>query len=319
MYKLLIWLLLITPWKLVAAPIPCAQVDSPLIDQQQQPTSLLKQLLLLYGISANTLDEIVTETQRHWIAVQQGAGGIERRDLIDNPAQQALREQTINLAVQLALFEARNPTFNHYPYAICLGAFLEGARARFALLLDMWKNGIRFDSLIFLGSDRPLRSKKGENEELTILCDQAQAPYAFKPGWLRPNPEARYETESDMLKLIWEQADVPQDMLDQLQGKVVFIEARSVRGKRPATGDCFREWLKNENPQPGRVLAASSPLLSNYQHLVGLNALGPDYPLETICRAGNPSEAKVTVILDTIAKCLYELAHSRYSSENFKY
>lgn len=277
-----------------------------LIDQKQVATPLLKKLLSLYGIQAETFDEIVEETQKQWIAVRQGTGGIERRDLIDTAEQTALREETLKIIKELGLLEEKLPTLNHYTYGVCLGAFLEGARNRLALLIESWKKGIQFDWLIFLGSDRQLRSGIGENEEWKIVSDQNHAPYLFHQDWDADPLNFKYETESDMLKLIWNQADVPVDMKEHLEGHIVFVEAKGKDGKRASTLDTFQTWLIQHEPLPGSVIAASSPHISNYQHLVGIRILGPDFPLDTISSKGRLQDIKISVVLDTIAKCLYE-------------
>lgn len=318
--KILTWLFLFSFVKLLAAnahaptfsfqsPVISSNIASRFISKDEKATPLLRELLLLYNIQAETLDEIVVETQIRWIAIRQGTGGLERRDIVDTPAQTALRDKTFYIAKKLGLFEKSKPHFNHYTYSICLGAFLESARGRLALLIDAWKQGIRFDWLIFLGSDRPLRSREGENEEFAIFCNPDKSLLAFRPDWVAPIlNDTAYKTEYDMLKLIWDQTDVPQDMREHLRDKVVFINAKStLPGKRASTADSYAEWLSQYHPQPGLILAASSPLVGYYQHLVGNNVLGADYPLNTIHSAANPNNMRVSIILDTIAKCLYEI------------
>jgi hypothetical protein len=167
---------------------------------------------------------------------------------------------------------------------------LEEARARLNELILSWNHGVRFDCLIFLGGCRELRKTSGDCEEWDVPVGTA------------------YETERDMLELLWNQTDVPPDMREHLADRVVFLNTPHVDGMRASTKDTYKYWLSTYHPIPGTVLASSGPLIRCYQHLVGLNALGPEFFLDTISRRFS-SEAKVCIILDTIAKCLYEIEH----------
>lgn len=106
--------------------------------------------------------------------------------------------------------------------------------------------------------------------------------------------------------LIWEQADIPEDMRQHLEGHVLFVNTPpSEPGKRASTSDTYMYWKENYAPS-GSVLATSSPGIWCYQHLAGLNALGDTFQLETFApELTNKHELQVIVILDTLAKCIY--------------
>lgn len=279
-----------------------------LIDENQQTTENLQSLLALDQLSAKTLKTAKEVTQENWIGVRQGLNGIERRDLNDSPARLAIKQQVIDIANRMNLLQEQKPLHLHYNYALCLGGFIEGVRMRLAVLAEAWKNGVRFDSLIFLGSDRLLRNKPGENEAIEILMDSNNGILPIREDWTLDLAQLNYATENDMHKLLWQQADLPKGMREHLEGRVVFIDARSeIPGKRACTGDTYTTWFRDHRPLPGTILAASSPLIWPYQHLVGIKCLGSDYPLDTISFAlrGN---LKVSLLFDTLAKCLYEIS-----------
>lgn len=126
-----------------------------LIDENQHPTPALQELLLLTGIHCNTLKDCLRETQKQWIAVLQGRDGKERRDLTEPLKYAPIKNRVLEIIEDLGLFDNQLPLSKHYDNAVCLGAFMETARERLSYLVEAWKNGVRFDNLVFLGSDRP--------------------------------------------------------------------------------------------------------------------------------------------------------------------
>lgn len=261
-----------------------------------------------------TKDTILTYTQQHWIATRSGLKGIERCDLKDTPQQQKIRAKVIRCLDKMHFFEASVPSRHNYRYGICLGAFLPSVRERLFQLVDAWKKGVRFDSLIFLCGERSLRKGIGEKDDLAALCDRALSPLPFKSNWQLP-VEAPYEQEIDMARLVWDQVEIPEEMRIALEGHVLFVNApKGENAARASTKDAYRHWLESCKPVPGAVLASSSPVVCHYQHLVGGNLLGPDYPLETIAPATDPSHWQVAVLLDTVAKCLVEILQQKSKS-----
>ncbi len=262
-----------------------------------RPTKGLVALLELDGLydPADTLVEIADKTQKAWIQVNHGIGNKERTDLQDSQQQLAKREQIIAAIEALGLFQAQMPSKERYDYAVVSGAFLESAGASLTFIINTWKRGTRFDAIVFLTGERPLRKGPGQEDD---------------PAKLKSFPENMpYETEHDMCKLLWRDADLPEDMRVQ----VSFINARAPTGFiRPSRRDCFEEWLKS-NPKPGTILAASHPLYWSFQQLAGENVLPDGFTLETCSDAATEDFRKpyanrlVSVMLDTIAKCIYEI------------
>lgn len=288
------------------------------ITKEGNPTPPLIELLKLDGLyeENDTLADIVQKTQEKWVAVFQGRGNKERTDLQDTTEQQEVREKVEAIARSMGLFAQRKPALAHYDYGVCLGSFLDGVRMHLRQLVRAWEDGVRFDSLVFLTGERYLRKNPGQQDDLEKLKDQSQSPLPFKQGWNFPE-SAKVETEYDMVKIIWDQIQLPKDMAEALEDKVVFVNAPRGSQERPSTKDTYELWLKEFNPPPGTVLAASYPMLWTYQQLAGENVLGRNYPLDTIAPAVTEKEldrhkhAIVSLVHDTVAKCLYEINEYR--------
>lgn len=284
--------------------------------KELKPTPLLTELLILDGLYEpnDTITDIVRKTQNKWIAVRQGKDQKERSDLIDSEAQKAIAPQVVEIASKMGLFDEKAPKLKKYNYGICLGAFLNGVRSRLALLIDAWEKGIRFESLYFLTGERDLRSGPGEQDDFALLCDATRSVLPFKADWQPPRRESiTYNTEYDMVKIIWEQTAIPQSMEQELQGKVFFVDAKKNGAARPSTRDTYILWLQEYHPLPGTILATSHPLLWVHQQLAGMNIVGQKYPLDTISSAASAQliafyeKGIVSLILDTVAKCIYEI------------
>lgn len=292
------------------------------VTEQLSPSPLLIELLIADGLydPNDSFREIVQKTQRKWIAVRQGENHKERSDLVDSPERQAIFGKVIDIAFKMGLFSEHPPVLQEYKYGVCLGAFLNGVRGRLARLIDAWEKGIRFESLVFLTGERYLRSGKGEQDDFALLCDPTQSVLPFKPDWQPPDRnQINYATEYDMVKLIWEQTAIPESMERVLKDKVFFVNASKGNASRASTKDTYITWLEEFKPVPGTILAASDPLLSVYQQLTGMAIMGQKYPLNTFAPGASSALMKkyerglVSLVLDTVAKCLYEidLLHTR--------
>ena len=267
-----------------------ADITHFLITEEANATPLLEKLLILEGIQEKNLTDIVAKTQVNWIALRQGAGGIERRDLIDSEGKLAIAGKVFELSESLGLFTPYQPEKREYQYAVCLGAFFETSKRRLEGLISLWNQGVRFDALVFLGGERLLR----ESERLLI--------------------DPSCQTEHDMLQFLWNEMQhrVPQSMKEHLAKRVYFVNTPRGKSARPSTADTYRYWIEAFQPQRGSVLAMSTIGFVPYQHLVGKNVLGDAFELDTVCPEETlKTKPKVRVILDTLAKCLYEIERSQ--------
>lgn len=273
--------------------------------------SLLK-LTELYD-ERDSLAQVVEKTQSIWISVIQGRGNKERTDLTDSPERALLASKVELCAQEMGLLQKKPPLLQHYTYGVCHGTFLDGVRSRLSLLIQAWEEGIRFDTLVFLTGERYLRNKEGETESLFILCNPSEEATPLKKNW-HFQEGTPYATEYDMVKIVWDQVEIPENMKKALEGKIVFINAPKGTHERPSTKDTFAEWLKS-TPQPGTILAFSDPLVWAQQQIVGETAIRKkNLALDTTSKALSPDQRKrygkamTSLVLDTVAKCLFEIS-----------
>lgn len=280
-----------------------------------KPTERLVKLLQLDGLydPNDSLQEIVKKTQKAWLQGIQGQNNKERTDFKDSAQQEKISQVVESLVQELGLYNAHTPALRKYKYGCCLGSFLDGIRGNLKELIDQWNEGVRFENLIFFTGERYLRNAAGKEDDIEKLINPANSPLRIKNGWKMPKGAA-YKTEYDLCKLIWDQTELPEDMRIALEDKVTFVNAPAPEGKpRPGTKDCYNLWLKG-SPDPGTMLAASHPLVWTYQQLAGQNILGDNYPLDISAKEVTPQmrqiykERLVSLIQDTVAKCLYEIS-----------
>ena len=276
-------------------------------------------LLKLDGLyeQSDDLARATAKTQECWLSVVQGRGNKERADLKDGVRRGDIRQEVEECADSMGLFAERAPALDRYTYGACHGAFLDGVRRNLFQLVAAWKRGIRFDSLVFLTGERYLRKQQGGEDAVEKLCDEKSSILPFKKGWKMPE-DAVYDTEYDMVKLVWSQTDIPEDMAQALSAKVVFVNAPKGQNARPSTKDAIRTWLQECHPRPGTILACSYPLLWAYQQLVGETALRDSgMALDTIAPALSDKERAVqrermvSLVFDTVTKCLYEISQQQ--------
>lgn len=282
------------------------------VTSENRPTPLLEELLRTDNLfdPNDDLAAIVRKTQQHWIGVRQGANNKERTDLVDSPERQAVADKVVAIASKMGLLDKISPSLRHYRYGVVHGAFLSGVRLRLAELVEAWKSGVRFDYLVFLSGERYLRKQSGQEDDMAALCDPKKSPLPLKPGWV-PRSNHPYDTEYDMVRFVWDQVMVPNDMARALKNRVVFVNAPKGNHPRPSTKDTLEKWLQTYKPIPGTVLAASHPLLWSQQQIVTMRILGPQFCVETIAPAANLAPYRhnvVSLIYDTVAKCLYEIS-----------
>lgn len=261
----------------------------------------------------DTLDDAVKKTQEQWVAVIAGAGNRERADLRDLKMQKDQKETVLEVVYELKLVEPRVPSLTHYNYALCLGAFLDTVKDRLAAAIEAWESGVKFDSLVFLTGERTLRKDTGDKDDIQKIIDCQHPHLKFKEGWVMPE-NAPYETEYDMVCLIVDQVCLPEDMAKELEGKITIVNAPRGDLARPTTATTYKVWLDSNKPEKGSsILAFSTPLVWAYQDLAARTVLGDEYPLETVAPSfPNPNEhpALVSLVKDTVAKCLYEIDKS---------
>ncbi len=257
----------------------------------------LKNILEITNIPHDgTLESVVQETQKVWLRKP----GTERWQM--EKKFEELRPQLEVAFKQLGILDEIKPSHNTYDTALILGATLSTIRNRLAYALELWKSGIRFDSLVFLVGERPLDPEKESRQE---LFDRNNKQLAIKATWQEPVELPKTETE--MAKMVFDQTELPQGFLDHV--KVYFIDTpmqSTPEGgtRRPNTGDTIKLWL-DEMPHPGSILAISNQPYVGYQHAVLKTLVPKELSFQTVGQKVGTIQ-NVDVMLDNLARWLYQ-------------
>lgn len=288
---------------LLQAPLVAA---NPFLQDDGSLSAPLIELLNQGGLyePGDTLDSAVEKTQKKWLQVVQGQGNRERTDLTDTEEMLQTKDKVIAIARKMGLFDGHSPTRTHYTYAAWLGSFLETSRQTLTQLYHIQRQRVTFDQLVVLTGERYLRKGQGEAEAVAKLSDPTLSPLPFNPSWKFEGP---YETEYDMMQHVFSQ-----NAWDGIP-PVTFVNAPRGQAARPSTRTTYHHWFEQHNPEPGTILALSLPLVGHYQQLVAENCMRDGFTVETTFPPVSEqlldkfSTKVVSLIYDTVAKCLYEL------------
>lgn len=267
------------------------------LTNQNKPTAELQELLDLLQIKYNgSFDSLVKETQANWLR----QAGKERWQVAE--VHDKLQQQILQSAEKLGLMHEIAPTQTNYDYALILGATLSRVRSRIAYLASQWKKGIKFDTLILLGSERALDASI---ETADHLVDTNNKDLAIRADWKFDGNLPK--TEYEMILFVFEQADIPLEMRSL---PIKFINAPNFKNadgslRRATTGDTIQEWLK-ESPKPGSCLFISSQPYVAYQDSVVRTYVPASFGLIETCGAQSRSNVRNAEILDTLARIIYQ-------------
>jgi hypothetical protein len=274
-----------------------------LIDKHGKPCQAL--IELLYATTQGlkkvpctefTLPRIVDVTQKEWLRPH----GSERWEIQETAY--ANRDVLIDLLDQLCLFNEINPHKQHYNYCFVLGAIAPSVRGRLCYIFKLWDAGVRFDNLIFLGSERPLDAQK---DSAAVLLDRSQTILPIRCDWTQTN--GLPTTEVEMMKFIFGQATLPSGF-DQINIQFISTpmkenEDGSVR--RPNTGDTIAQWLSTD-PILGSCLFISNQPYVGYQDAVIRTYMPSAFEVDVVGSCANPQKQNIDVVLDTLARWLYQ-------------
>lgn len=272
--------------------------ESVVIDAKGRVSQPLLDLLKLLKVSHDgTINDIVAKTQKLWIR----PAGSELWHVKDIYHEQAL--EIIPIFKKIGCVDAVYPTKREYHYLLFLGASLPSLRKRLASIIQWWKDGIRFKEIVFLTGQRILDP---ELESESALLNSENAILANRPGWQAP--ENLPIMEVDMMKMVYDQVDLPQAMRDQAAIIIIDSPQRTLpNGKkgRPITDDTIVSWLAT-NPTPGSCLAVSNQPHLWRQHAVLKHLLPKSFIVESAGSGIALEKINCTSFLDTIARWLYQ-------------
>lgn len=270
-----------------------------LVQQNGHPTPELRNILQRFNLDTPaSLSKIAEVTQREWLRPK----GTERWQIHERYDSQ--RIELVPYFEKLGMLCEKEPAKERYEHALLLGGLLSRVRIRLAYLAQQWRKGVRFNSIVLLGSDRTLDSK--------LECPQfllSRDPI-LPTGKDWKTPTELPTNEIDMMKFVFAQADLPEGMR---RTRLVIVTAPHKRDRdgnitRATTEDTLLAWY-NAKPSTGKVLLLSNQPFIGYQHAKATKCLPTAYELETVGPALERSDAKIGVLLDTLARWINELAH----------
>lgn len=218
---------------------------------------------------------------------------------------EALKPTIKPLLNELGFIQASSAHFKQYEGAIVHGGLLPRARLRLHYLVEQWKQGVTFSSLYFLTGSRPLEP---QHENQDAFKNDENSLLKIRKDWRHP---ATWPiTECEMIQLIWEQSDIPQQMREQIN--IVFIDVPMKQHPtnekliRPTTDDTVIAWLQS-HPSLGRYLAITNAPYTNRQDLVVRSiAKSPDYLFDTI-GSGADDQEQMAIFLDELARYIFQI------------
>jgi hypothetical protein len=151
-------------------------------------------------------------------------------------------------------------------------------------LKQLWNKDVRFREIVWLTGERPLDPRV---DQLTDRCS----------------------TESAAAHIIWEEADLPEEMRAL---PVLFVEVpMKPFCKRPNTADTLVAWLEIE-PEPCRALFVASQPFCGYQFAIAKTVLPEAFLFDLAGEGAEPTShpASAAITLDCVARWIYQDAQA---------
>lgn len=268
-------------------------------DEKAQAKPKLKELLCLAGMPPTFLSRKSINAWAQTHLLRKGERWEKQTEQFD-----ANSSKMKVLLKELGFLKAVSPSFSSYEGALIHGGFLPRVRSRLGYLLEQWKKGVRFSHLYFLSGSRDL-DPLYENEQTFSTSEDLS--FLIQKGWSAPKEPPK--TEWEMIKMLWEQVELPQDMRKQIQVDFIYAPKKQgpIQGKwvRPTTEDTVLAWLKT-NPTPGRYLSVSNAPYLPRQDLI-VRGLSPEkYGFDSIGPEAEDQE-KIAVFLDELARMIFQI------------
>ncbi len=261
------------------------------------PHTALCELLSVCGINHDgSAQDIINKTQQAWLRKP----GTERWEM-DTLGK--VSETYLPYFEKLGMVHEVAPSRGKYDYAFILGATASSVRNRLAYLVSLWEKGIRFTTVVLLGSDRPLNSTV---ETDSVLKNMPQQGLPTDKKWQAPATMPK--TESSMMRMLYEQVEMPDAMRKCPLIVVSSSQTTAADGtiRRATTADTIIDWLKM-NMQPGTCLFISSQPYVGYQHAVVQTLLPQNFIPDTVGpHVKDPSKLDISIFLDTLARRIFQ-------------
>ncbi len=273
-----------------------------ILNHDGSPKPSLLKLLTDFGIQHNdTLDDIVKQTQANWLRKP----GQERWDL----GGEQISQSTLDTFKACGVIGEVKPALCEYDYVLVMGALASRMRTRFAYAVELWKQGVRFKQLVLLTGQRPRNVElETEKDILGFGLDHDRLVKKSDFVWNNVLPD----TESGIMQLLYDQADLPADFRQQVQVVLVAAPMKSnAQGQltRPTTSDTVDTWLA-QSPKPGNCLVISNNPYIGYQDSVARGLLPKTFKIETVGHADGHN-LNLATYLDNMARWLYQEQQNR--------
>jgi hypothetical protein len=251
-----------------------------LLDQNNLPTKPLKQLLTLFNIPSNDINEIIPATQKQWIRNK------ERWNSCDITISND--DTFVSLMHELGCIDPILPKHTDYEAIIILGSSYQSFLQRLQLFIQLHDNGIKFKKVIILSSTRPLDR-------------DYEIPHILQTFSIFNTHQEETVTESDMMYFVFNQMvpDIAKECI-----KAEYINVHMKNDIRPTTKDTIIKWLATK-PVAGKYLFISNQPHITYQESVIKTHTPKDIEVEVI-GSSSDNTVKTSVYLDNIARWLYQ-------------
>lgn len=281
----------LSPTDKTKKPLTIDTIRSALINSDGTPSNALMNVLHLWHISQTaSLNDIIQKTQVLLRKPKQERQIKNTRDMKSS--------QVFQLFDQLGLIQKVSPQQQQYDYVILLGCTLSTFHQRLDHLVELFQQGIRFNTIIVLAGQRQLDPKI---ESVSLMKNPSHAGLPLKKNWqLTKIPK----TEADMVRMVFNQTELP---LEITQLPIIFIDAPQTSSnlpKHPPTGNALIRWM-NMHPQPGSCLVISSQPYVGYQDAVVRTYIHNDFIIDTVGRA--TTEKDIDKFLTTLARWVYQM------------
>jgi len=246
----------------------------------------LTQLLQVLAVPHDsTPKSIVEATQKRWIR----PAGKERWEVEDTMTE-SQRKAVMDYCTKKGFFQEIKPAHLSYDYAIILGATVTTIKKRMDYLVKVANSGVQFKQVVLLSGARPLDPSV---ETIPEGC----------------------KTENDAMEFLWK----AQPLSKQVPWKhfahpmIAIVDGKF---RRPSTADTFHLWLQS-SPAPGRCFFVSNQPYCFYQQAVAENLMPQTFVYETVGSSADATLQNAAVLLDNMARCLYESNKKLSSKEGF--
>ena len=260
-------------------------------------SSLLDELDVPHSMD---LDSIINASQRWRRKPDQ-----ERWEMPDIKLDFQKQQTVMAHLTKIGLVDELKPSSQHFEYALLLGATVPRMEIRLKQLVKLWREGVRFNQIVFLVAQRPLTAGI---DQVDTLIDRVVGKNTSE----KAHKNVRPLTETEGARLVFEVTEMPDDMR---RLPVIYIDTprywQDTYWQRANTRDTLKRWLleykaPNGKPAGGKTLVVSDQPHALYQHEVVRQEL-PETFITEVTGGAAGDETRTAIFLDALALWLHNL------------